>query len=348
MKPRDETSPLSAGIEEFDARPVAVEAVPASARETGDSFRSLVEQAPEAIFIETHHCFSYVNAAAVRLFGASRPEDLLGQPVLERIHPDCRGQLAERIRLLKVERRQMPATDVVALARDGTAVQVSISAVPYEFQHTASVLVFARDVSERKRTETALRHSEHLFRSVWETSQDPMRIIDGEGTVVMVNRAFCDLMGRSRQEIEGHSMVSVYAVENRQHILTAYRRRYQERNFAAYSEKKVKLADGREIWLAAATALLDLGEPGPFVLDVFRNVTERKRTEHALAEQLNELQRWHDATLDRERRVLQLKREVNELLARGGEPARYGSVAGENAENSGSMPGATLTPPASR
>jgi hypothetical protein len=39
--------------------------------------------------------------------------------------------------------------------------------------------------------------------------------------------------------------------------------------------------------------------------------------------QLNELQRWHKVTLDREDRVQALKREVNELLVRLDEPIRY-------------------------
>ena len=42
---------------------------------------------------------------------------------------------------------------------------------------------------------------------------------------------------------------------------------------------------------------------------------ERKRTEAELQRQLHELQRWHEATLGREDRILELKREVNELLA---------------------------------
>ena len=43
-------------------------------------------------------------------------------------------------------------------------------------------------------------------------------------------------------------------------------------------------------------------------------------------EKLNELQRWNKAMIDRESRNLELKREVNELLAKAGLPARYESV----------------------
>lgn len=195
------------------------EARPAASPVGEESVRLLVEQAPEAIFIGTNLCFSFLNPAAVRLFGASRAEELIGQPVTARFHPVSRAQVSERIRLLEVERRQVPATDEIGVALDGSSLQLSISAVCLEFQHASSVLVFAQDVSERRRTETALRHSENLLR-------------------------------------------------------------------------------------------------------------------------------WHDATLDREGCVLQLKREVNELLARAGEPVRYNSVAGETVPDPTSMPGAPLAPTA--
>jgi chromosome segregation ATPase len=50
---------------------------------------------------------------------------------------------------------------------------------------------------------------------------------------------------------------------------------------------------------------------------------ERKRTEEKIRNQLRELQRWHEAMLGREGRILELKREVNELLAQLKQPPRY-------------------------
>ena len=58
----------------------------------------------------------------------------------------------------------------------------------------------------------------------------------------------------------------------------------------------------------------------------FIDITERKRAEEKLAEQLRELQRRHAVMLDREDRIIELKREVNELLARAGQPPRYASA----------------------
>lgn len=58
----------------------------------------------------------------------------------------------------------------------------------------------------------------------------------------------------------------------------------------------------------------------------FFDITERKRVEATLRAQLEELQRWYNLTLDNEQRVIELKREVNQLLKTLGEAPRYLSV----------------------
>ncbi len=62
---------------------------------------------------------------------------------------------------------------------------------------------------------------------------------------------------------------------------------------------------------------------------VLSDITERKQTEARMEAQNEELRRWHQATLGREGRVLELKKEVNELLAQTGQPPRYPSVLEE-------------------
>ena len=51
---------------------------------------------------------------------------------------------------------------------------------------------------------------------------------------------------------------------------------------------------------------------------------------YVLTEQLDELRRWHNATLGRESRIIELKREVNELLGKAGEPPRYPSAESQD------------------
>ncbi len=60
---------------------------------------------------------------------------------------------------------------------------------------------------------------------------------------------------------------------------------------------------------------------------IFHDLSDRKLAETKLKEQVNELTRWHDVTLGREMRVIELKHEVNQLLAAASAPPRYHMVA---------------------
>jgi|WetSurMetagenome_2_1015567.scaffolds.fasta_scaffold03790_5 PAS domain-containing protein len=83
--------------------------------------------------------------------------------------------------------------------------------------------------------------------------------------------------------------------------------------------------DTGESWVGSYSFAPILGNDGEIIGSVVvgRDITESHRAETAIREQLNELHRWYEVTLDRENRVLELKKEVNELLSRLGEPARY-------------------------
>jgi hypothetical protein len=60
---------------------------------------------------------------------------------------------------------------------------------------------------------------------------------------------------------------------------------------------------------------------------IVQDITERKKAEIKIHEQLEELRRWHSATMGRENRILELITEVNKLLVEGGKPGRYASAA---------------------
>lgn len=60
--------------------------------------------------------------------------------------------------------------------------------------------------------------------------------------------------------------------------------------------------------------------------ELTEEIAERKKAQRDAAVQLKELERWHYITLGREKRIIELKKEVNELLADAGKPSRYKST----------------------
>src|SRR6185369_104287 len=110
--------------------------------ESEKRFRQLVEGAPEGIYINTGQCFRYLNPAALRLFGAHSPDQLVGQSVLKRYHPKYRAIAAERMRVLLEERRAVPTIEQQCFRLDGQLFDVEVSAVPFRFEGRDGAVVY--------------------------------------------------------------------------------------------------------------------------------------------------------------------------------------------------------------
>lgn len=145
--------------ENITERKRAVEAL----RSSEEKFRLLVESNPDAIFVQTAGRFVYVNEAALRLFMATSPADLLNQPVLDRIPSDRRSWLLERISEVNVERKQHPRHEEQFLRLDGIVFSGEVSAVPIHFEGQDGALVFLHDITSRKAAETQIRTQTELL-----------------------------------------------------------------------------------------------------------------------------------------------------------------------------------------
>jgi diguanylate cyclase (GGDEF)-like protein/PAS domain S-box-containing protein len=128
-----------------------------SLRESEREFRLLIDNAPDAVFIQAGGCFTYLNQKAVQFFGAKSAEDLLGRPIIDRFHPDYRGAVQERLLLLNEQRKPVPKMEQKYLKLDGSVIDVEASAVPVTFENSNGSLSFAHDITDRNRMEEEIR-----------------------------------------------------------------------------------------------------------------------------------------------------------------------------------------------
>ncbi len=125
-------------------------------------FRTLIENAPAAIFAQTGGKFAYLNQAALNHFGAQSANELLGHSVLERFHPDFHDKIRDRLKLLNEEKKDVPLMEQIHYKLDGTPFAAEVSAVPFEFEGENGALVFVSDISQRKQNETFMSRSQKL------------------------------------------------------------------------------------------------------------------------------------------------------------------------------------------
>ncbi len=117
-------------------------------------YRQLVENSPDAIFIGCDGKFAYVNAAGLKLFGATHPDQILHRSVLEFIHPKYRETVAARMAKLQTERLTAPMLPEQFLRLDGSAVDVEVTAIPFTFNGESAAQVVVRDITDRKKLES--------------------------------------------------------------------------------------------------------------------------------------------------------------------------------------------------
>ena len=167
-------------------------------RASESNFRLLVENAPDAIFVQTRSRFAYLNAAATALFGAADAAQLIGNPVMDRYHPDFHDIIRERIHQVNQERKPAPPIEQVFVRMDGSHLNVEVNSVPFQFKGENGALVFVRDITERKVAEEALRRFELLV----ENSRDIILFVNREeGRILEANTAASTAYGYSRDEL---------------------------------------------------------------------------------------------------------------------------------------------------
>ncbi len=134
-------------IHDISERMAAIEAL----QESENRFRSLVDGAPDTIFIETNSKFSFINKAGIRLFGAVSRDQLIGQPVMNFFHPDYHGLIQDRIEILRQDKKPVPLVEEVYIQLDGTPIWVEVQAIPINYGDVDGAIVFAHDLTTRRK-----------------------------------------------------------------------------------------------------------------------------------------------------------------------------------------------------
>jgi PAS domain S-box-containing protein len=130
-----------------------------SLRESEQRYRQLVNLSPYAIFINRGGQFVFANKQAGQLFGATCPSDLIGTPVMDRVHPDDWETIEARIQQNLEQIKPTGLMEQKLLRLDGTVIDVEVAAAPFTYQQQPAVQVVVRDISDRKKFEENLRQA---------------------------------------------------------------------------------------------------------------------------------------------------------------------------------------------
>ena len=149
-------------------------------RKSDQSYRTLVENAAEAIIVAQDGRLKFANAAGEALLGYAR-EEIASRRFDEFVHLDDRSMVLDRYRS-RMQGLEAPSSYSFRIVnRSGDTRWVQISAVMIEWEGRPATLNFLSDITERQRVDeqlrAALREKETLLRELYHRTRNNMQVI---------------------------------------------------------------------------------------------------------------------------------------------------------------------------
>ncbi len=121
-------------------------------------FRTLIEHAPDAIAVypPDDQRLVYANGTFASLLGYDAPQEILGRPFDDFVHGDDRAALGRRSATIADAHGPLPPQEVRMVRRDGGTLHAELVSMIIEYDDRPHVMVFGRDVSERKEMQARL------------------------------------------------------------------------------------------------------------------------------------------------------------------------------------------------
>ncbi|HWK10736.1 MAG TPA: PAS domain S-box protein, partial [Vicinamibacterales bacterium] len=261
---------------------------------------AIVESSDDAILSkDLNGIIQTCNAAGERLFGYA-PGELIGQPVRILLPPDRQSE--EDDILARIRRgERVDHFETVRLRKDGQPLDISLTVSPV--RDAAGQIIgaskIARDITEQKRLARELEAQREWFRVTLGSIGDAVIASDPDGRVTYLNEPAERVTGWTTDAAKGQPLADVF------HIINEKTRKRVEH------PAELVLRTGHIVGLANHTVLIDRngverpiadsaapirGADGRLigVVLVFRDVTDERRAEEALAEQ----REWFETTLE--------------------------------------------------
>ncbi len=254
-------------------------------RQSEERYRELFENANDIIY--THDLtgnFTSINKAAERITGYALQE-ILKMNIVQVLAPGYRETARQMIEQ-KVKEGGETRYDLAIIAKDGHEVLLEVNTrIIYEDGKHVGVQGIARDITERKRMEEALRENEERFRTVFEGTGIGIALVGFDQEVLSINPAFEHTLGYSFEEFSKLTNSGYLHPDDAMVDAKLYMEMLKGKRDHYTLDKRYIRKDGQVIWGRQNLSVIrDAGGKPRYFIAMVEDITERKKADEALRE----------------------------------------------------------------
>lgn len=297
-------------------------------KESEVKYRSIFENSGIAILLTSPDgsIFS-ANGSACRIFDRTEEEICKAgrAELVDQSDPNLQILLDER------EKTGKAKGELTLVKKDGSKFKGEVSSVVFlDSEGKVRTSMVIHDLSEQRKVEEDLKKSQQLFQNFAHVSPVGIFRTNKSGDTTYVNPRWSELSGLPFESAKGTGWLNAIHPDDKEKVINDWNYNF-DLNQPSHSEYRFLKPDGAIVWVIGNAVPEKIDNVVIGYIGTITDITERKSNEEAiynlnsvlekkfeektkeLKEKLIELEHFHDATIDRELRIKELRNEIERL-----------------------------------
>lgn len=254
-------------------------------RESEEKYRTLIESSLTGIFIHQDGKYVFVNNRFAEFHGYE-PEELIGMDYATLIHPEER-EIKKTIALKRLKGEAVPERyEVRRIRKDGKSIWCEMMATRIDYKGRSALMGNIIDITDRKNAEETLLESKERYRSLVESTEDTICLVDRDCRYLFINEKNLSRLGLPLDKVIGKTYGEFHPEEQTREFAEKVEEVFRTGKSVQYEQRS--LIDGRDFLRTFSPVKGPNGKIVALTV-ISKEITDRKQAEEELIKADKEL-----------------------------------------------------------